>query len=423
MRPADGLEVVTFGCRLNGVESDAMAREAKAADHRNLTIVNTCAVTAEAVRQGRQAIRRRAALAPRGPDRGRPAARPRSKRRRFRSMPEVDLVVPNAAKTLPATWRALQLATVSGCPLLRFESPRRRTRAASSRCRTAATIAAPSASSRSGAAPRDPTPPMLWSRACGAHVEAGAREVVLTGVDVTAYVRCGGRAGARDRWCGAFSPKSPTCRGFACRRSTASRLDPVLIDCIATEPRLMPHLHLSIQSGSDLILKRMKRRHSRAEVMALCTEPSQPPARHRVRRRFHRRLSDRNRERLRRDARPDRGLRAHLHPCLPLFAAPRHARGAHAARCGCDREGAPHACARLGAGAASAASRPADRPPLERAQRTRRQGPRRGFHRASDCRADTAARPAASICATGHDGRALLRPLVRRKALCNHTPE
>jgi threonylcarbamoyladenosine tRNA methylthiotransferase MtaB len=264
--PDDGVEVVTFGCRLNGVESDAMAREARAAGHRQLTVVNSCAVTAEAVRQSRQAIRKARRL--------RPGARivvtgcaAETETVRFRSMPEVDVVMPNAAKTLRTTWQALE-------PGLTVPS-REPDRAAPTHTRgfveiqngcdhrcTFCIIPYGRGASRSQSADA------VVARIC-ALVEAGAREVVLTGVDVTAYAGAGGEPalGALVRTILAAVPHLPRLRLSSL---DCVEIDPVLMDCIAGEPRLMPHLHLSIQSGSDLILKRMKRRHSRTDVKAVC---------------------------------------------------------------------------------------------------------------------------------------------------------
>ena len=188
-------------------------------------------------------------------------------------------------------------------------------------------------------------------------VERGYREVVLTGVDITSY--------------GAGLPGAPRLGKLVRQilkhvpelaRLRISSIDSVeadadLLDAIADEPRLMPHLHLSLQHGDDLILKRMKRRHLRADAIAF-TRPSAPAApRHRVRRRHHRGLPDRDRGRSSALARTRRRMRADPPARVSLLRAPRHAGGAHAAGAASPPQGARAAVApgRRG-GAASAIS-------------------------------------------------------------------
>ena len=171
-------------------------------------------------------------------------------------------------------------------------------------------------------------------------VAAGYSEIVLTGVDLTAY--------------GADLPGKPSL-GQMVRRLLAavpelarlrlSSLDPAEIDAelwrlLAEEPRLMPHLHLSLQAGDDLILKRMKRRHSRAERDRYgAARPGIAPGGG-ARRRSDRRLSDRDRGDVPSQPRPDRGMRPRLCPCVSLQPAARHARGANAAAARRGRQGA-----------------------------------------------------------------------------------
>src|SRR3978361_1567007 len=138
-----------------------------------------------------------------------------------------------------------------------------------SRCRTAATTAAPSASSPTAAGTRARPPPARgWAR-CQRLVAQGYGEVVLTGVDVTSW--------------GADLPGQPTLGQLVARilklvpelprlrlsSIDAAEIDADLMRCLAEEPRLMPYLHLSLQAGDDMILKRMKRRHSRADALRL----------------------------------------------------------------------------------------------------------------------------------------------------------
>ena len=294
-----GVEIVTFGCRLNAFESEVIRRAAGEAGLTNAVVVNTCAVTAEAERQARQAIRRArrehpeariivtgcaATLAP----------------ARYAAMDQVDLVLDNDAKLKPESYN-LQSPTspqpspppgaarewpggaANGpSPPLRGEregpSAKRwegevghranlRARAylqVQQGCDHRCTFCIiPYARGPSRSVPLDNI--VAETRAA---VAAGAREIVLTGVDLTAY--------------GTDLPGAPTLGQMVQKllaavpelpRLRLSSLDPSEIDddlwdCLAEEERLMPHLHLSLQAGDDLILKRMKRRHSRAEAIA-----------------------------------------------------------------------------------------------------------------------------------------------------------
>jgi len=274
------VEIVTFGCRLNAFESDVIRRLTAEAGLRHAVIVNTCAVTAEAERQARQAIRRAR--------REHPNARIIVTRcastlapDRYAALPEVDLVLDNTAKLKPESYSGLSphppLAEASGSP-----SPAVRERVAEAKPRAGEGVRGraylqvqqgcdhrctfciiPYARGPSRSVPLDHI--IAEARAL---LAAGYREIVLTGVDLTAY--------------GTDLPEKPTL-GQMVRRLLAaipelprlrlSSLDPSevdddLWDALADEPRLMPHLHLSLQSGDDLILKRMKRRHSRAQAIA-----------------------------------------------------------------------------------------------------------------------------------------------------------
>lgn len=256
------VSTVTFGCRLNGVESDAMTALAAAAGHRDLTIVNTCAVTAEAVRQARQAIRRLKREAP-----GRtiavtgcaatidPAA--------FTGMPEVGRLIANREKTSPAVWGWPQAGLVPP------EAPGRRTRAflavqngCDHRC-TFCVIPFGRGESRS-------VPATDVIAEAQRLVAAGAREIVLTGVDITAYGRDRtGRPGLGTLVRNLLDAV-PTLPRLRVSSIDCIEADDALLDLIATEPRLMPYWHLSLQSGADLILKRMGRRHGRRDAVRFC---------------------------------------------------------------------------------------------------------------------------------------------------------
>jgi threonylcarbamoyladenosine tRNA methylthiotransferase MtaB len=249
-------EVISLGCRLNIAESETI--RALLADSGDLIVVNSCAVTAEAVRQTRQAIRRAR--------RARPDARllvtgcaAEIERDQLAAMPEVDGFVANASKLDARAWNA---------PARPAPIPPQHTRAfiaVQNGCDHACTFCV--IPQGRGASRSLSVAEVL--REVERHLEQGAAEVVLTGVDVTGW--------------GHDLPGTPTLGSLvraildafpALKRLRMSSLDGVEIDAelfelLAGEPRVMPHLHLSLQHGHDLILKRMKRRHSRADAAGL----------------------------------------------------------------------------------------------------------------------------------------------------------
>ena len=249
-------EVISLGCRLNIAESERI--RALLAGERDVVVVNSCAVTAEAVRHTRQAIRRAR--------RARPDARllvtgcaAEIERDRLAAMPEVDGLVPNAAKLDARAWNVAPRAT----PV-----PPTHTRAfvaVQNGCDHACTFCV----IPQGRGPSRSLSAAQVLREVEAHLEQGAREVVLTGVDVTGWghdLPGSPRLGALVRAVlGAF-PQLPRLRMSSL---DGIEIDAELFDLIAGEPRVMPHLHLSLQHGHDLILKRMKRRHLRADAERL----------------------------------------------------------------------------------------------------------------------------------------------------------
>lgn len=274
---ASPVEVVTFGCRLNIAESETMRRAATAAGHDRLVIVNTCAVTSEASRQARQTIRRLR--------RERPDARivatgcgANVEGERLAAMPEIDLLVGNAEKLKPETWRdlagapRLQVADIMAETAAASVSPdgfEGRTRAfvqvqngCDHRC-TFCVIPFGRGNSRSV-----PVGDVIDQVA--RLVDAGYAEVVLTGVDITSYgadLPDAPRLGALVK---AVLADAPTLRRLRLSSIDSVEADDDLLDALATEPRLMPHLHLSLQAGDDMILKRMKRRHTRDDAIRFC---------------------------------------------------------------------------------------------------------------------------------------------------------
>ncbi len=264
-----GIEVITFGCRLNIVESEAMRAAAVAAGHRDLVIVNSCAVTGEAMRQGRQAIRRAA--------RERPGAEivvtgcAAEVEPSFAALRGVTRRLPNAGKTAPAAWARPGGAPVPvlGAPSFGPDAAGRHTRAfveIQNGCDHGCTFCV---IPFGRGASRSTAPDRIVATIRGL-VAGGAREAVLTGVDVTSYAAPDGtRLGALLKQILRAVPDLPRLRLSSIDCIEADR---DLLDVVADEPRFMPHLHLSLQSGADLILKRMKRRHSRAEAVTFCRE-------------------------------------------------------------------------------------------------------------------------------------------------------
>jgi len=263
-----GNEIITFGCRLNAFESELIRRAAASAGLSDAVIVNTCAVTAEAERQARQAIRRARRLHPSARIIVTGCAATISPER-YAAMPEVDRVLDNQAKLRPLSY-AREIATQAdlvetATPFMEgFEGRCRAFLQVQQGCDHRCTFCViPYARGPSRSVP-------IGTIADEARrlADAGYREVVLTGVDLTAY--------------GADLPGKPSLGQMvrrllaavpALERLRLSSLDPGEIDAelwrlLAEEPRLMPHLHLSLQAGDDLILKRMKRRHSRTDAVA-----------------------------------------------------------------------------------------------------------------------------------------------------------
>lgn len=273
------VELITFGCRLNTYESEVMRAHAQAAGLENAVIFNTCAVTAEAEKTARSAIRKL--------KRERPDARiivtgcaaqidPQS----FARMDEVDNVLGNQEKMLENSWASLTtdhrpLITVNDIMSVKetashlvtaFDGRARAFIQVQNGCDHRCTFCIiPYGRGNSRSVPMGEIVAQVR-----ALVEAGYNEVVFTGVDVSAY--------------GADLPGAPTL-GQMIRRVLAlvpelprlrlSSIDAVEVDTdlyrlIAEEPRLMPHLHISIQAGDDMVLKRMKRRHLRADILAFC---------------------------------------------------------------------------------------------------------------------------------------------------------
>ncbi len=283
-----GVEIVTFGCRLNAYESEVMKREAESAGLGGLengaVVFNTCAVTGEAVRQARQAIRKAR--------RENPGARiivtgcaAQTETETFGGMDEVDLVIGNDDKLKAQSYRALPEFGINDFEKVRVndifevrETASHMVDAIEGRARAFVQV-------QNGCDHRCTFCIIPYGRGNSRSVPAGAvveqvkrlvgnghAEIVLTGVDLTSW---GGdlpgtpKLGRLVRTILRQVPDLPRLRLSSIDSIEA---DDALMEAIATEPRLMPHLHLSLQSGDDMILKRMKRRHLRDDSIRFCEE-------------------------------------------------------------------------------------------------------------------------------------------------------
>ncbi|MDX2257781.1 MAG: tRNA (N(6)-L-threonylcarbamoyladenosine(37)-C(2))-methylthiotransferase MtaB [Hyphomicrobiaceae bacterium] len=273
--------VVSLGCRLNAYEAEVMRGHARAAELEDAIIVNTCAVTAEAVRQARQTIRRLR--------REKPEARiivtgcaAQTEPETFAAMGEVDHVIGNDAKLEAKTFvdllspdservRVNDIMSVTKTASHLLSGFGGRTRAfvqVQNGCDHRCTFCI----IPFGRGPSRSVPAGEVVAEVRRLVAAGTREIVLTGVDITSYGRDLPGAltlGGLVRKILRLVPELPRLRLTSIDQVEA---DADLLIALAEEERLMPHLHLSMQAGDDLILKRMKRRHLRADAIAFCAE-------------------------------------------------------------------------------------------------------------------------------------------------------
>lgn len=278
------VKTLTFGCRLNTYETQVMKREADKAGLKNAILVNTCAVTGEAVRQAKQAIRKAR--------RENPDARiivsgcaAQTEPETFANMDEIDLIIGNDDKLKSQSYRALPEFGVNNFEKVRVndifeveENAPQMVDAIEGHTRAFVQV-------QNGCDHRCTFCIIPYGRGNSRSVPMGAvvdqvknlcangyREIVLTGVDATSY--------------GADLPGTPSLGRLAktiikqvpdLNRLRLSSIDSIeadqdLFDLIADEEKFMPHLHLSLQHGADMILKRMKRRHLRQDAIEFCTK-------------------------------------------------------------------------------------------------------------------------------------------------------
>lgn len=274
----------TLGCRLNAYETEAMKELSAQAGLSDAVIVNTCAVTAEAVRKARQEIRKLR--------RAHPDARlivtgcaAQTEPQTFAAMDEVDAVIGNTEKMQPGTWQGLAADFIGETEAVQVDDIMSVTETAGHLIDGFGTRSRAYVQVQNGCDHRCTFCIIPFGRGNSRSVPAGVvvdqikrlvdrgyREIVLTGVDMTSW--------------GADLPAQPKLGDLVMRilrlvpdlpRLRISSIDSIEVDeallgAIATEPRLMPHLHLSLQHGDNMILKRMKRRHSRDDAICFAQE-------------------------------------------------------------------------------------------------------------------------------------------------------
>jgi len=277
------VDIVTFGCRLNSYESEVMKAHAAKAGLDNAIIFNTCAVTNEAVRQARQAIRK--------------ARRDNTEARiivtgcaaqidpaQFGDMDEVDLVIGNEEKTDASAFTRLAIEGIgterirvndimsvketAGHLVEGFEGRARAFVQVQNGCDHRCTFCIiPYGRGNSRSVPAGEVVTQVR-----ALVANGYSEVVITGVDITSYGSDLPGNPSLGNLCARILKLVPELKRLRLSSIDSIEADPELMRLIADEERLMPHLHLSLQAGDNMVLKRMKRRHSREDAIAFCQE-------------------------------------------------------------------------------------------------------------------------------------------------------
>jgi len=271
-------KVLTFGCRLNAYESQVIADNAAAADVGDTVVINTCAVTAEAERQARQAVRRAR--------REQPAARiivtgcaAQIDPAKWSAMPEVDRVIGNvekleAASLMPANDEPVQVNDIMAVRetashlVSGFDGRARAYVQVQNGCDHRCTFCIiPYGRGNSRSAALGPIADQVRML-----VDNGYREIVLTGVDITSYGADLPGAPVLGQMIKRLLQAVPELERLRLTSLDSCEVDDTLFRLIADEPRLMPHLHLSLQAGDDMVLKRMKRRHSRQQAIDFCRD-------------------------------------------------------------------------------------------------------------------------------------------------------
>ena len=274
------VETLTFGCRLNAFESEVMKAEAEKAGLADVLVVNTCAVTSEAVRQAKQAIRKAR--------RDNPERKiivtgcaAQTEARSFGDMAEVDLVIGNADKMKAASYAPLtfglalndkvqvndimSVRETAGHMIDAMDGRARAFVQVQNGCDHRCTFCI----IPFGRGPSRSVPMGVVVEQIKRLAGNGFGEIVLTGVDITSYGPDLPGTPSLGTLVQSILRHVPDLPRLRISSIDSIEADQALYDAIASDRRLMPHLHLSLQSGDDLILKRMKRRHSRADALAI----------------------------------------------------------------------------------------------------------------------------------------------------------
>ena len=276
----ESVQVVTFGCRLNAYESEVMKAKALEAGAGNTIIVNTCAVTAEAVRQSKQSIRRLR--------RDHPDARivvtgcaAQTEPETYAAMPEIDRIVGNAEKLTAQAYAPdfgvtaaervqvadiMQVRETAGHLIAGFDSRVRAFVQVQNGCDHRCTFCI----IPYGRGPSRSVPAGAIVDQVKMLTDQGVPEIVLTGVDLTAYGADLPGAQTLGRVAEQILKHVPALRRLRISSIDVAECDERLFALLAGEARVMPHVHLSLQAGDDMILKRMKRRHTRAQSVEFC---------------------------------------------------------------------------------------------------------------------------------------------------------
>ncbi len=253
--------VVNFGCRLNAREAGIMSRHLESGGVENTIVVNTCAVTSEAERQARQMVRR---LRREHPSATIVATGCASEidHQTWAAMPEIDRVVANALKTRRETWTTVPAAPQPVTPATKARTPVEVQNGCDHHC-TFCIIPRGRGPSRSR-----PAEDVIDD--VSKIVSSGCNEVVLTGVDITAWGQDLPERPRLGNLVHAILAGVPELPRLRLTSLDVAEVDKTLLDAIACEERLMPHLHLSLQAGDPMILKRMRRRHTPEDAVRFC---------------------------------------------------------------------------------------------------------------------------------------------------------
>ncbi len=274
----DNIKLITFGCRLNTYESEVMKKHAKDAGIENAIIVNTCAVTGEAERQARQAIRKAR--------RENPDARiivtgcaAQTNPEGFLDMPEVDQLIGNDLKLNPEPWLApatervqindiMEVKEIASHLIQGFEDRARAFVQVQNGCDHRCTFCIiPYGRGNSRSVPMGEIVEQVKVL-----VDGGYNEIVLTGVDITSYGEDLPAKPKLGQMVRRLLNVVPDIKRLRLSSLDPSEIDDDLWDLIASDKRMMPHLHLSMQAGDDMILKRMARRHLRQDIIDVCAK-------------------------------------------------------------------------------------------------------------------------------------------------------